>query len=80
MLSLALTLLIASAAPESNTTTDQATTTPAKPEKPKKICRNDDNTGSRLRKKTCKTQEQWNSQEDFDARNDTRLHSGAAGT
>lgn len=76
MLSLALTLLLASAAPESNTTTDQTTTAPAKPEKARKVCRNDDNTGSRLRKKTCKTQEQWNNQQ-TDIRGDVRL--GGAG-
>ncbi|MBN8846380.1 MAG: hypothetical protein J0H88_24365 [Sphingomonadales bacterium] len=75
MLSLALTLLLSAAAPEA-TTAPEPTTNTAKPQKPKKICRNDDNTGSRLKKKTCRTQDEWNNQA-TDVRGDVRL--GGAG-
>lgn len=77
MLSLAFALLLSAAAPEATTAPEPATTTTtAKPPKPKKICRNDDNTGSRLKKKTCRTQDEWNNQA-TDVRGDVRL--GGAG-
>ncbi|MBL0916027.1 MAG: hypothetical protein IBJ13_11090 [Sphingopyxis sp.] len=75
MLSLALTLLLSAASPDATAAEPAPTTTPAKPAKVKKVCRNDDNTGSRLKKKTCRTQEEWDNQR-TELRGDSRL-SGA---
>ncbi|WP_077146888.1 hypothetical protein [Sphingopyxis sp. KK2] len=59
MMSILLSLALAAAAAE-NPPADGATTTqPAKPEKPKKICKTTKMTGSNLGKRVCKTQEQW---------------------
>lgn len=77
MLSLALTLLLSAAAPDASAADTAPTTTPAKPAKVKKVCRNDDNTGSRLKKKTCRTQEEWDNLPN-NLRGDSRL-SGAGG-
>lgn len=52
ILSLALSTTVAE--PEQPTTT-----TTAKPEKAKKVCRADNTTGSRLKTRICKTQEEW---------------------
>lgn len=71
MLSFALTLLLTAAAPEA-AAEPAPTTTAAKPVKPKKICRGEANTGSRLAKKVCRTQEEWDNQADS-ARDDVRL-------
>jgi hypothetical protein len=66
ILSLALSLILAATAPASadeRVSTDQpskAGKADAKPVKPKKICRSDtQDTGSRITRKVCKTQEQW---------------------
>jgi hypothetical protein len=60
MMTLILSLALAASAAE-NPPVDGSTTTtqPAKPEKPKKICRTVKMTGSNLGKRTCKTQAQW---------------------
>ena len=59
MLSLALTLLLS----VSGAAADPASTT-AEPAQPKKICRAAPSTGSRLAKKICRTQEEWNKQDE----------------
>jgi hypothetical protein len=52
-------LLLASGTSEAATAVDgKAATDTAKP-KPKKICKNVDLTGSRIGKRQCKTQEEW---------------------
>lgn len=75
MLTLVLSLALSAAAPETAAEPAPATTA-AKPEKPKKICRSDVNTGSRLKGRVCKTQEQWDNQPN-DVRNDVRVSGGA---
>lgn len=74
MLTLVLTLALAAAAPEA--AVPPPATSEAKPAKPKKICRSQKNTGSRLGSRICKTQEEWDGQA-TDIRNDTRLSGGA---
>jgi hypothetical protein len=60
MMTLFLSLALAAAAAE-NPPADGATTTtqPAKPVKPKKICKATRMTGSSIGRRVCKTQEQW---------------------
>lgn len=74
MLSLAFALLLSAAAPDSSST-PVPTTESAKPPKRPKICREDEHTGSRMRKKICKTQEEWNNQ-DSNFRGDVRFKGG----
>ncbi|MBO9697351.1 MAG: hypothetical protein J7499_14240 [Sphingopyxis sp.] len=76
MLTLILSLALSAAAPEAAETPAPAAT-PAKPAKPKKICRTDVNTGSRLKGRTCKTQEQWDAQPQ-DIGSDVRINGGAS--
>ncbi len=58
MLTILLSLALSAAAMDS--ASDQAAgTSDAKPEKAKKICRSDGTTGSRLKSRICKTQEEW---------------------
>lgn len=75
MLTIILSLALSAAAPEA-AGTPAPTTTAAKPAKPKKICRTDVNTGSRLKGRTCKTQEQWDAQPQ-DVGSDVRMNGGA---
>lgn len=75
MLTLVLSLALSAAAPEAGDAPAPTTTT-AKPAKPKKICRTDVNTGSRLKGRTCKTQEQWDAQPQ-DVGGDVRMNGGA---
>ena len=56
-------LLAASTTTSDSATTEQAPQTQPKPAKPKKICRDVEMTGSRLGKRECKTQEQWDQAE-----------------
>lgn len=58
MLTLLSALALAASAPAQS---DGAAVQPtsAKPEKPKKICRSVMLTGSRVAKRTCKTEDQW---------------------
>ncbi|MGH6697418.1 hypothetical protein [Sphingopyxis sp.] len=77
MLTLVLSLALSAAAPEAAEAAAPTTTT-AKPAKPKKICRSDADTGSRLKTRTCKTQEQWDNQQ-RDVGNDVRIGTGAIG-
>jgi hypothetical protein len=58
MLILILSLAL-SAAPADSVAATPTTPVAAKPEKPKKICRADGTTGSRLKSRICKTQEEW---------------------
>ena len=61
---LAATATSPSAVAESSATSEPVTLAENKPKKPKKICRTLDNvTGSRLIKRVCKTQEQWDQAE-----------------
>lgn len=76
MLTLVLSLALSAAAPEA-ADAPAPTTTTAKPAKPKKICRTDVNTGSRLKGRTCKTQEQWDAQPQ-DVGGDVRMNAGAS--
>lgn len=76
MLTLVLSLALSAAAPEAAEAPTPTTTT-AKPAKPKKICRSDVNTGSRLKGRTCKTQEQWDAQPQ-DVASDVRINGGAS--
>jgi curli biogenesis system outer membrane secretion channel CsgG len=79
MLTLVLSLALSAAAPEAaEAAAPTTTTTAAKPAKPKKICRSDADTGSRLKTRTCKTQEQWDNQQQ-DVGNDVRVGTGAIG-
>lgn len=75
MLTLMLSLALAAAAPEA--ASPPQTTSEAKPPKPKMVCRANKSTGSRLKSRVCKTQEEWDGQPS-DVRNDARLK-GAAG-
>lgn len=75
MLTLVLSLALSAAAPAA-ADAPAPTTTTAKPAKPKKICRSDANTGSRLKGRTCKTQEQWDAQPQ-DVGSDVRMNGGA---
>lgn len=75
MLTLVLSLALSAAAPEA-TEAPAPTAATAKPAKPKKICRSDVNTGSRLKGRTCKTQEQWDGQPQ-DVGSDVRINGGA---
>ncbi len=75
MLTLILSLALSAAAPEA-ADAPAPTTNTAKPAKPKKICRTDVNTGSRLKGRTCKTQEQWDAQPQ-DVGGDVRMNGGA---
>lgn len=77
MLTLVLSLALSAAAPEAATSPAPATTA-AKPPKPKKICRTDADTGTRLKTRTCKTQEQWDNQPQ-DVGNDVRIGAGSVG-
>ncbi|WP_447762148.1 hypothetical protein [Sphingopyxis panaciterrae] len=61
MLSLIMSLALSATSPE------PATATPApapqvKPKKPKKICRANGATGTRMKSSTCKTQEEWDAE------------------
>ena len=78
MLSLVLSLMLSAAAPEAATPADPATTT-AKPKKPKKICESHTNTGSRMKRQTCKTQEEWDNQQQTNVGSDARLTRGTGG-
>lgn len=71
MITLALSFLLSAAAPET-ASPSASTTTAAKPSKPKKICRDANNTGSRIKKQVCRTQEEWDNQ-GADVRSDVRL-------
>lgn len=63
MMSLALALMFAAAPAESAPTGDPiGTTQPAKPEKPKRICKSIKMTGSTIGRRICKTEDQWNAQ------------------
>ena len=75
MLTLVLSLALSAAAPETTASPAPATTA-AKPPKPKKICRSEADTGTRMKTRTCKTQEQWDSQPQ-DVGNDVRMNGGA---
>ncbi len=77
MLTLVFSLALAAAAPEAAASAEQATTSETKPAKPKMVCRANKSTGSRLKSRVCKTQEEWDGQQS-DVRNDSRLK-GAAG-
>jgi hypothetical protein len=72
---IALSLLLAAAEPTPATSDESASSnsaqtensgkSEAKKEKPKKICRsNSQDTGSRIVKRVCKTQEEWDAKED----------------
>lgn len=76
MFSLFLSLMLAAAAPEAATASEQPAST-AKPPKPKKICHSQINTGSRMKRTICKTQQEWDEQP-TDMRSDSRF-SGTAG-
>ena len=75
MLTLALALVLSAAAPEA--ATPAQTTSEAKPAKPKMVCRANKSTGSRLKSRVCKTQQEWDGQ-GGDLRTDGRLR-GAVG-
>ncbi|WP_428681186.1 hypothetical protein [Sphingopyxis sp.] len=64
MLSLALSLLISTAAAPDATTTQRTDSATEAPAKEKLVCRRDPNTGTRLAKRICKTQEEWNREAD----------------
>jgi hypothetical protein len=64
MMTLFLSLALAGAAVENPPAEGATTTQPAKPAKPKKICKTVKMTGSNLGKRTCKTQDQWNGDQD----------------
>lgn len=64
MLSLALSLLISTAAAPDATTTQRTDGGTEAPAKEKLVCRRDPNTGTRLAKRICKTQEEWNREAD----------------
>ena len=73
MLTLVLSLaLAAAAAPE--TASQAQTTSEAKPPKPKMVCRANKSTGSRLKGRICKTQEEWDGQQS-EVHSDQRLRS-----
>lgn len=74
MFTLMLSLTLAAAAPEA--ATQPPATSEVKPEKPKKICRANKSTGSRIKGRICKTQEEWDGQA-TDIRNDARLNGAA---
>jgi hypothetical protein len=59
MMSIILSLALAAAAAETPPADGATTTQPAKPEKPKKICKATRMTGSSIGRRVCKTQEQW---------------------
>ena len=68
-------LLLAAASPNISAPADGATTAEGsasaqtKPKKPKKICKSIAVTGSRLGKRECKTQEEWDGNIDADLDN-----------
>ncbi len=68
-------LLLAAASPNTSAPADGATkaegsaSVQIKPKKPKKICRSIAVTGSRLGKRECKTQEEWDGNIDGDLDN-----------
>ena len=70
MLTLVLSLALSAAAPEA--AASPPATSETKPVKPKMVCRANKSTGSRLKSRICKTQEEWDGQQS-DARNDARL-------
>jgi len=74
MLTLVFALALSAAAPEA---VAPPQTSEAKPAKPKMICRANKSTGSRLKSRICKTQEEWDGQPSA-IQNDARLK-GAAG-
>jgi len=61
MLTLILSLALSASAPEPATTTP-APATEVKPKKPKKICRSNGATGTRMKSSTCKTQAEWDAE------------------
>jgi hypothetical protein len=61
MLSLILSLALSATSPEPAAATP-APTTQVKPKKPKKICRSNGATGTRMKSSTCKTQEEWDAE------------------
>ena len=71
MLTLILTLALSAAAPAA--TAPAQTTSETKPAKPKMVCRANKSTGSRLKSRICKTQEEWDGQP-TSIRNDARLN------
>lgn len=70
MLTLVLSLALSAAAPEA--AASQPATSETKPVKPKMVCRANKSTGSRLKSRICKTQEEWDGQQS-DIRTDARL-------
>ena len=65
MLTLILSLALSAAAADAATSqTATETAAPAKPAKPKLICRRIADTGSRLAERECRTQEDWDRQAD----------------
>ena len=78
MLSLVLSLMLSAAAPEAAPPADPATTT-IKAKKPKQICQSHTNTGSRMKRQTCKTQQEWESEQQTNVGSDARLTHGAGG-
>jgi len=75
MLTLVLALALSTAAPKADA--PPQTASEVKPAKPKMVCQANKSTGSRLKSRICKTQEEWDGQPS-DIRNDARLR-GAAG-
>ena len=75
MLTLILSLALAATAPEAASAPQ--TTSETKPAKPKMVCRANKSTGSRLKSRVCKTQEEWDGQPSA-IQTDARLK-GAAG-
>ncbi|MBA4751663.1 MAG: hypothetical protein H2055_05485 [Sphingopyxis sp.] len=71
MLTLILTLALSASAPEA--APPAQTTSETKPAKPKMVCRANKSTGSRLKSRICKTQEEWDGQP-TNIRNDARLN------
>jgi len=63
MMTLILSLALAATAADTPATENASTTQPAKPEKPKKICKSMTMTGSNVGRRICKTQDQWNAED-----------------
>ncbi|MFM2409351.1 MAG: hypothetical protein RL481_179 [Pseudomonadota bacterium] len=77
LITLALALAASSTASAAVDASANKGSTEAKPTKPKKICKSSkQDTGSRITKKTCKTQEQW---EKDNNDNEVRMKGRSAG-
>jgi hypothetical protein len=63
MMTLFLSLALAATATETPPADAAPVTQPAKPAKPKKICRSTVMTGSNIGRRVCKTQDQWNTED-----------------